>query len=110
MNTYTPNRWVILKLTYENGEPDYRVFAGWSGGYLDSDEWKLNSGIVSHEIQNEYIRFIGESGSVYQCYKGAEGFTAFMSSVLSFWKENPRNQITVLTFDEYLKEISNDEG
>ena len=40
----TPDSWVVLKITAETGVI-YKVLAGWSGGYLDGDSWRLNSGI-----------------------------------------------------------------
>jgi hypothetical protein len=40
----TPENWVILKIT-NNGEIVYKVFGSWVGGYLGSDNWRINSGI-----------------------------------------------------------------
>jgi hypothetical protein len=40
----TPENWVILKIT-NNGEIVYKVFGSWAGGYLGSDNWRINSGI-----------------------------------------------------------------
>ena len=43
---YTPDNWVVLKLKPGKGaHPIYKVLAGWSGGYLDGDSWRMNSGI-----------------------------------------------------------------
>jgi len=65
-NNYTPDNWVILKIS--GYDPHYRVLAGWSGGYLDGDSWRLNSGITSHEFDGDYWYFYGSSGSCYKCY------------------------------------------
>jgi hypothetical protein len=63
-----PDNWVVLKITTEE-EILYKVLAGWSGGYLGSDCWKLNSGIVeAHELEEEW-KFIGHSGNEYICPK-----------------------------------------
>jgi len=44
---YNPDNWVVIKM---NGDdPHYRVLAGWSGGYLDGDSWRMNSGITRVE-------------------------------------------------------------
>jgi hypothetical protein len=64
-----PDNWVVIKVD----EDLYKVLAGWSGGYLDSDCWKLNSGITKVEEDGEYWLFIGNSGSVYQCHKEGYG-------------------------------------
>lgn len=76
----TPERWVILKL------PDnvYKVFGTWTGGYLDGDRWKLNSGIERVEQDDDFYYFIGYSGSCYKCYKKAYGTaTSYGSSILN---------------------------
>ena len=52
------------------------IFASWSGGYLDSDRWKLNSGVKGVEQDEDYYYFIGYSGSVYKCYKKGYGITS----------------------------------
>ncbi len=65
----TPDNWVILKLPDNN----YKVFATWSGGYLDSDNWKLNSGIKQVEQDDNYYYFIGFSNSCYKCKKTSYG-------------------------------------
>ena len=64
----TPDGWVVVKII-NNKETYYKVFGGWSGGYLDGDRWKLNSGISKIEEDNENYYFYGYSGSCYQCNK-----------------------------------------
>lgn len=108
MNTHSPNRWVILKFILDN-KNDYRVFGGWSGGYLDGDSWRLNSGIASYEIEDEVIRFTGDSGSVYECHKSGEGFTGLMSSILSYWEKDLNYKIEVLTFEEYANDTHSED-
>ena len=47
MSNYKPDNWVVIKMDGDN--PHYRVLAGWSGGYLHGDSWKINSGITRVE-------------------------------------------------------------
>jgi hypothetical protein len=62
---YEPDNWVVLKF------PDhYRILAGWSGGYLSGDSWRLNSGIVRADQDERYWYFHGSTGSCYKCHKG----------------------------------------
>ena len=75
-NTYTPDRWVVLKIGTM-----YKVLAGWSGGYLDGDYWRLNSGITKVEQEGDYWLFHGNSGSIYKCHKGGDGFTSLSGQV-----------------------------
>ena len=52
---YTPDNWVVLKITNTKRSGNtgygrteqvlYKVLAGWGGGYLDGDSWRMNSGI-----------------------------------------------------------------
>ena len=71
----TPEQWVILKIPTEDNidVPYYKVFAGWRGGYLDGDRWRLNSGITRVEEDDDYYYFYGYSGSCYKCLKNAYG-------------------------------------
>lgn len=71
MSDYVPDRWMLVKITGE--DPHYRVFGSWFGGYLGSDSWRLNSGIVSVIEEDDSYVFKGYSGSVYRCYKEAYG-------------------------------------
>jgi hypothetical protein len=76
--TETPERWVVLKI---NGPETYfRVFGGWRGGYLDGDRWKMNSGIVGIEEDEDYYYFEGHSGSCYQSHKNGYGLKDGMYS------------------------------
>ena len=66
-----PDNWVVLEImtSVDDTNPAYKVLAGWSGGYLDGDNWKLNSGIVKvRELADSWV-FIGNSGSEYVCDK-----------------------------------------
>ena len=70
MSDYTPDNWVVLKIKEGKGTfPCYKVLAGWSGGYLDGDSWRMNSGITRVEDDGDYYNFYGSSGSCYRCYK-----------------------------------------
>ena len=65
----TPDKWVILKINSEIN----KVFASWGGGYLNGDYWRVNSGIVKVEEDENYYYFYGYSGSIYKCHKDAYG-------------------------------------
>lgn len=69
MTNYIPDNWVVIK--FKGDDPHYRILAGWSGGYLDGDSWKINSGIIRVEEYEHYLYFYGSSGSCYQCHKEA---------------------------------------
>jgi hypothetical protein len=84
MSEYTPNKWLIVKITDTNkNESHYRVFASWYGGYLGSDSWKMNSGITKVTENDDYYFFEGVSGSLYTCRKGGYGASGYGGGVLS---------------------------
>jgi hypothetical protein len=95
---YTPNKWLIVKL---NGkDPHYRVFATWSGGYLDGDSWKLNSGITGITEEGDYYLFAGSSGSIYKCHKRGYGSTGYGHSVIrGIIEQTPELAIEILPDD-----------
>jgi hypothetical protein len=81
MSDYSPDRWVVVKITTPN-ETLYKVFASWSGGYTGSDRWKMNSGITHAALVNDRWEFSGYSGSVYSCHKEGYGTNGFGGNVL----------------------------
>jgi hypothetical protein len=79
---YTPDRWVVF--TFKDSEKTlYKVLGGWSGGYLDGDYWRVNSGIKSVEEDGDFYLFHGYSGSTYKCHKKCYGLTVTMSNAIS---------------------------
>jgi len=66
---HNPDNWVVFYI--DGDEPHYRVLAGWSGGYLNGDAWRINSGIVKAEEDEHFFYFYGSSGSCYKCHKYA---------------------------------------
>jgi hypothetical protein len=68
---YEPDNWVVIKV--KGKDPHYRVLAGFSGGYLYGDSWRMNSGITKIEEDNKAYYFSGSSGSTYRCGKQSYG-------------------------------------
>jgi len=84
MNEYFPDRWVIVKITYQD-QTVYKVFGTWFGGFVEPENWRLNSGIVRSEYKKGKYLFYGYSGSVYHCRKDNYGTSLYSSSVLKRW-------------------------
>ena len=92
--TQIPDRWLLI----EQGDI-HKVFASWLGGYLDSDSWRMNSGIESVEVDGDYFLFHGFSGSIYKCHKDNYGTTRYGAMVLS------NSELKALDgYEEYIKE------
>lgn len=72
---YRPNKWLLVKIYTKKYGIIYKVFGTWGGGYLDSDAWRLNSGISKIQYHKDFYFFEGFSGSIYRCYKNSYGVT-----------------------------------
>lgn len=106
MSNYTPDNWVVLKINYD-GMITYRVLAGWSGGYLDGDSWRMNSGVTEVKEEGDYYEFYGSSGSCYRCHKKGYRLTMANAGVYNALKENQpfEGQITLMPEDTNWMEI-----
>lgn len=107
--TYTPDNWVILKLPTLKDE--YKVLAGWSGGYLEGDMWRFNSGISKIDEKEDYYNIHGYSGSVYKCYKCSETIRMNIQGMLSSLLNAGCELVDIkdiLPFREKEKETKND--
>jgi hypothetical protein len=88
---YSPDRWIILKITTPV-QTIYKVLAGWWGGYLGSDRWRLNSGIKSSTFKDGMFYFHGLTESVYICHQESYGMTGLMMSVYNSMRETIEEQ------------------
>jgi len=106
MSEYKPDKWVIIKIAGKNWEPVHmppvhKVFACWYGGYLGSDSWQLNSGIVKATLEGYVYSFKGSSGSVYECHKDCYGTNGYGAGVLSnIIAKAEKNNVTIEILSE----------
>ena len=87
MNSYHPDRWVIVEINSPEHGTIRKVLASWYGGYAGSDEWRLSSGITQVIESDMYYLVKNESGSLYTCYKNAKGMSAYTSRVYENYKK-----------------------
>ena len=81
---YIPDCWVIVKISNaDKSKVNYRVLAGWGGGYLHGDSWKLSSGIVKVIDSGDHWDIHNTSGSIYVCGKNSERFTGLMANIFA---------------------------
>lgn len=76
---YAPDSWVVLKVNDDT--PFYKLLCGWSGGYLDGDAWRINSGITWIKSDQDHFYFGGHSGSCYRCHKNTYGLQNITAQV-----------------------------
>lgn len=81
MANYTPDKWVVIKLSSQDSSY-YKVFACWYGGFAGNDSWKMNSGITSIIEYDTYYVFAGSSGSTYTCSKDTYGTHFYGQAIL----------------------------
>lgn len=93
--TEYPDNWVIIFLNSD--DPHYRVLAGWSGGYLSGDGWKLNSGIVRVEEHEYSYSFYGSSGSCYVCDKHSYGLRKNNAYIWNELKEIHHEKVQLMS-------------
>jgi hypothetical protein len=83
MSDYTPDRWVIVRITSKEHPPIHKIVGSWYGGYAGSDSWRMSSGICKVISQDDHYEVHNYSGSIYTLFKGAEGTSAYTGSVLN---------------------------
>ena len=107
MSDYTPDRWLVVKITTDK-EPLYKVFACWFGGFAGSDSWQMNSGIVKVELVDNCYEFHGYSGSVYRCHTNCYGANSYGSRVLQNLIDKAEYKIEILPEKTNFLEINYD--
>lgn len=100
----TPDNWVIIKIKHPK-EIMYKILAGWSGGYLDGDSWRMNSGIVKVQEEGNHILFHGYSGSVYKCRKGSEMIRMNSAGIWKQLKEAHPDLVELIEYVDFVKEF-----
>ena len=100
--TEKPEHWIVVRIENDN-DAYYKIFAGWRGGYLDGDSWKMNSGISEVEEDEDFYYFYGASGSCYQCHKNGYGlkdemyrFSSYVQGTLETIIKNSPISIEIL--------------
>lgn len=107
MNEYTPDYWILLKVSPNGKEPFYRILASWSGSYVWGDSWKLSSGVETFETSPDGKQFISEqaSGSVYILNRRREQSSTMIFSIYNSFVEQMKGHGTIeqVSADLYVK-------
>ena len=100
---YSCDNWVIIRLNCE--KPYYKLLTGTSGGYLDGDSWRMNSGITEIEKEGDYYLVKGVSGSVYRCHKNSYRLRMNNAQIWTGLKERNGAMVDMLDEDEWKQEM-----
>ena len=95
MSTYTPDAWVLLEITVDKDPPIYKILAGWYGGFINGDHWRLNSGITSVIDRGNYWEVHGYSSSIYVCYKTSERFSGLTQYIFNSFKKKASENVVI---------------
>lgn len=97
MTEYTPDNWVILRMTYQD-QIIYKLLGGWGGSYINGSSWRLNGGIekCEYDITNDKWRFYGSSGSVYVVNPDSYGLRMATVDAYTKMKKSYPNQVEML--------------
>lgn len=104
MTEYHPDNWVVLRMTYKD-QIIYKVLGGWGGGYLNGSSWRLNSGIERCEVDGDYYKFIGSSGSVYKCHKESYGLRMCTVDTYTKMKKTFPDQVQMLEDCDWMQRV-----
>lgn len=102
MNEHIPHRWVITEISNRD-ETFCKVLAGWRGGYLDGDSYRVSSRVEGIKEKKGYLEVTTKSGATYICHKHSNGLTLLTSSIITKWEEaskGSRVTIKILGIDE----------
>lgn len=94
---YFPDNWVVIKI--KGDDPHYRVLAGWSGGYLDGDSWRMNSGVTKVTSEGNHFKFWGSSGSCYVCHKDSYMLRMNNAYIWTQLQENHGDKVEMMPED-----------
>jgi hypothetical protein len=108
MSEYTPDLWTIVRITSSDNPKIDKVVGSWYGGYGGSNEWRMNSGIEKIVEHEKHYDIHGYSGSVYKCYKGKKGMSAYtnmvMNNMATQLEEGGLGMMRVISIEEILDE------
>ena len=88
----TPDAWVIIEIDNKWR----KVLAGWSGGYLTGDAWRMSSPIKRMKTSEDYITVDTESGSFYTLYKNRQGLRMSNAGIYNELKEKFGDKVVIV--------------
>jgi hypothetical protein len=102
---YSPDSYRVVLIDTPTGQL-VKLFASWSGGYCQGDEYRLNSGTeLITEDEDSYF-FYGYSGSCYKLRKSSKGsLTSYSAGIYNLiLSQEGVKEITVQEAINVLKE------
>lgn len=114
MSEYFPDVWVVVELSGSKIQAPnncyHRILAGWYGGFVGADSWKLNSGVEKIIEQDDHYEVHGSSGSIYYCGKHCEKTNRYTQGILENFVKNNSDEFSMkrvpmmMVLDQYAKD------
>jgi hypothetical protein len=84
-----PDCWVIIEVKTPEGIQFQKILAGWSGGYLNGDSWRMSSPVkrMKIKVNQDFFTVDTESGSFYTLWKSRQGLRMSNSGIYNELKE-----------------------
>lgn len=82
-----PDRFVVVSVIKpDTGVRTKFIVAGFHGGYLHGDSWRVSRDVVKVTDEGDYWMMETRTGSVYQLYKGRYGTTGMTAGIIEDMK------------------------
>ena len=104
MNTYIPDKWVIVRFTEDGKSPYYKVLCEWGGGFAYGSSWRLSNPITgvavdsSGRVKTVTIKTLSGSSYLLTDYLNMLGMTT--SGVIKELKESNKYSLEVVPYQE----------
>lgn len=109
MINYAPHTYQFIRVSSPHDkEIITKLFAVWTGGYLDGAQWKLNSGVTKITKEDGMYFVHGYSGSVYAIPVEQPTMTSYGASVINNIDKQAKGQninIELISSEEAFKEF-----
>lgn len=102
MSVYIPDCWVLIEIKSEEYGTIRKILAGWYGGYAGTDSWKLSSGNLQEYVEDDFIVFPQESGSIYRCHKNSQRMSVYLNTIFNNFKNTAKDVGATIEIIKYV--------
>ena len=103
---YRPTKWVIVRVDNPVHGTYFKVLGMWNP--MSDMPWRMNSGITKIFDRGNYYEVHGNSGSVYECFKGSEKVPEYMQTLVGGIESRGGKIVSIQECIEYLNYLHNE--
>jgi hypothetical protein len=92
-----PDAWVIIEVKTPAGQFQ-KILAGWTGGYLYGDSWRMSSPMkeLNIKVNQDFFTVETDSGSCYTLWKSRQGLRMSNASIYNELKEKYGDMVEIV--------------